>query len=82
MDACCGLFYQKRLRLSWEVDECKPLPSGWSVRVRSAGRLGRARSIFHALGERMWNSLKASVQGLALVDVRAQLEQLQDTLMR
>ena len=31
LDACCGLCDQKRLRLSLEVDECKPLPPTTNV---------------------------------------------------
>ena len=31
MDACCGFSVQKRLVLSWEVDECKALIIGTSM---------------------------------------------------
>ena len=35
--------------------------SSLALRGTAAGREGRQRSIFHAFGERMWNSRNASV---------------------
>jgi hypothetical protein len=34
VSSCCGFSVQERLRFSWEVDVCKPLPTvchAWSV---------------------------------------------------
>jgi len=54
VDSCCRFSDQERLRLSWEVDECKPLGAGREAGGHAAavGRYTRLHSCPLTLRER------------------------------
>ena len=61
---CAGLGRKNPSRSSSARHRAKSSSMGASslaLRGTAAGREGRQRSIFHAFGERMWNSRNASV---------------------
>jgi hypothetical protein len=63
------------------MDECKPLSGGaWRGVGQLSGGLGLPNGCQVLLREDL-DGLRRMWQGLALVHIRAQLEQLQDTVM-